>query len=52
MAAALYRAQPVEDGLRLGFAAAGAVVMTPGTADCHREDIERLIPQVHLIPYP
>jgi 6-phosphofructokinase 2 len=52
MAAALYRGQSVEDGIRLGFAAAGAVVMTPGTADCHREDIERLVPEVELIPYP
>lgn len=52
MAAALYRGQSVEDGIRLGFAAAGAVVMTPGTADCHRADIERLVPQVELIPYP
>lgn len=52
LAAALDRGQPVEDGLRLGFAAAGAVVMTPGTADCHRADIERLLPQVELIPYP
>lgn len=52
MAAALYRGQSVEDGIRHGFAAAGAVVMTPGTADCHREDIERLVPEVELIPYP
>ncbi|MBZ0287829.1 MAG: 1-phosphofructokinase family hexose kinase, partial [Anaerolineae bacterium] len=40
MTAALYRGQPVEEGLRWGFAAAGAVVMTPGTADCKREDVE------------
>jgi 1-phosphofructokinase family hexose kinase len=52
MAAALYRGQAVEEGIRLGFAAAAAVVITPGTADCHREDIERFLPQVELIPYP
>jgi len=51
LTAALYRKQPIEEGLRLGFAAAAAVTLTLGTADCHRADVERLLPQVELIPY-
>ena len=50
MAAALSEGKPVEDGLRLGFAAAAAVCLTPGTADCRRADVERLLPQVRMIP--
>ncbi|MDI7274869.1 MAG: 1-phosphofructokinase family hexose kinase [Anaerolineae bacterium] len=42
------RGWPVEEGLRLGAAAAAAVVITPGTAQCHRSDVERLLPQVVL----
>ena len=42
------RGWPVEEGLRLGAAAAGAVVITPGTAQCHRADVQRLLPQVQL----
>lgn len=52
LAASIERGQPIEEGLRLGFAAASAVVMMPGTAECRREDVERLLPQVRLIPYP
>jgi 1-phosphofructokinase family hexose kinase len=52
LTAALARGEPVEDGLRLGFAAAGAVMMTPITADCRRADVERLLPTIELIPYP
>jgi len=37
---------------RLGVAAAAAVCLLPGTADCRREDIERLLPQVTLRPFP
>ncbi|MBX3061362.1 MAG: 1-phosphofructokinase family hexose kinase [Anaerolineae bacterium] len=44
--------RPIEDGLRLGIAAATAVVIMPGTADCRREDVERFLPQVELRPYP
>lgn len=51
LAAALDRGQPIEDGLRLGAAAAAAVCMQLGTADCRREDVERLLPQVQLIEY-
>ena len=50
LAAGLARKEPFEFGLRLGFAAAGAVVMMPGTADCHRQDIDTLFPNVELIP--
>ncbi len=39
-----------EKSLRLAVAAAAAVVMTPGTAECHKTDVERLLPQVRLEP--
>lgn len=52
MAAALSRGDPPEEGLRLGFAAATAVLLTPGTADCRRADVERFLPQIRLRPYP
>jgi 1-phosphofructokinase family hexose kinase len=50
--ASLHLGQPIEEGLRLGFACAAAVCLQPGTADCRRADVERLLPQVQLIPYP
>jgi 1-phosphofructokinase family hexose kinase len=49
-AVALAEGRPIEEGLRLGFAAATAVLLTPGTADCRREDVERFAPQVRLVP--
>lgn len=52
LAAALHRGQPIEEGLRLGFACASAVCLMPGTADCRREDVERFLPQIQLLPYP
>ncbi len=52
LAASIHRRQPIEDGLRLGMAAAAAVCLMPGTADCRRSDVERLLGQVELIPYP
>jgi len=52
LAAALSEAKPIEDGLRLGFAAAAAVCLNYATADCRRADVERLLPQVKLIKYP
>jgi 1-phosphofructokinase family hexose kinase len=52
LCAALSRSEPVEDGLRLGFAAAAAVCLTPATADCRRADVERFVPRIELIPYP
>lgn len=51
MAASLAENKPLEEGLRLGFAAAGAVMLTPATADCRKEDADRLLDQVQLIPY-
>jgi len=52
LAAALSEGMPVEDGLRLGFAAAAAVCVNTATADCRRADVERLLPQVELVGYP
>ena len=51
LAAALSGGRPLEDGLRLGFAAAAAVCLTPATADCRKADVERLLPQIELLPY-
>ena len=50
LAAALANRQPLEEGVRLGLAAAAAVIMQPGTADCRKEDVERLYKEVKLIP--
>jgi 1-phosphofructokinase family hexose kinase len=52
LAASVYRQQPIEEGLRLGAAAATAVLLQPGTADCRRADVEAFLPQIQLIPYP
>lgn len=49
--ASLHRGQPIEDGLRLGFAAAAATVIMPGTAELTRADVERFLPQVELTPF-
>jgi 1-phosphofructokinase family hexose kinase len=51
LAAGLGRGDPLEDCLRLAFAAAGAAVMRPGTADIHKADVEALLSQVELIPF-
>ena len=51
LAASIQRGQSIEEGLKLGFAAAAAVCLLPGTADCRREDVKRLLPQIELIPY-
>ena len=48
---ALAERKPMEEGLKLGFAAAGAVIMTLGTADCRKADVEKLLPTIQLIPY-
>jgi 1-phosphofructokinase family hexose kinase len=50
--ASLHLGQPIEEGLRLGFACAAAVCLQPGTADLRRADVERLLPQVQLLSYP
>ena len=52
LAHAIHHTQPLEAGLRLGFAAATAVCLQPGTADYAVADMQRLLPQVELIPYP
>jgi 1-phosphofructokinase family hexose kinase len=46
MVLAIARREPLVEGLRLGMAAAAAVVMMLGTADCRKEDVDRLLPQV------
>jgi 1-phosphofructokinase family hexose kinase len=51
LATALSQGNPLEAGLRLGFAAAAAVCLTPATADCRRADVERFLPQIELVPY-
>ncbi|MCX5997891.1 MAG: PfkB family carbohydrate kinase, partial [Chloroflexi bacterium] len=51
LVAALSEGKPIEDGLRLGFAAAAAVCLIPATADCRRADVQRLLPQIELKPY-
>ncbi len=52
LAAALSRSQPIEEGLRLGFAAATAVCLQLGTAVCKRTDVEHFVPKIELLPYP
>ncbi len=52
LAYALYHEQPLEEGLRLGVAAATAVCLQPGTAAYDIADMQRFLPQVELIPYP
>lgn len=52
MAAAIAERKPPEEGLRLGFAAATAVVQNPGTAQCTRAEIEHFLGQVELVPFP
>ncbi len=51
LAASIERGQPIEEGLRLGFATATAVCLLPGTADCRPEDVEHFLPLIALIPY-
>jgi 1-phosphofructokinase len=51
LAVALSREEPIEEGLRLGVAAASAICLTAETADCRPTDVERLLPTIELIPY-
>jgi fructose-1-phosphate kinase PfkB-like protein len=48
LAIGLSEGWPWEESLRLAVATAAAVVMTPGTAECHKADVDRLLPQVRL----
>jgi 1-phosphofructokinase family hexose kinase len=43
--------KPIEEGLRLGFALANAVLLTLPTADYDPQDLERIYPLVELRPY-
>lgn len=52
LAVAYSQGRPLEEGLRLALAAATAVVITPGTAECHRADVERFLSVVRLEPLP
>ncbi|MFN8444328.1 MAG: 1-phosphofructokinase family hexose kinase [Caldilineaceae bacterium] len=51
LAASIERQEPIEEGLRLGIAAAAAVCLMPGTADCRPEDVARLRNEVRLERY-
>lgn len=52
LAHAIHHKTPIEDGLRLGVAAATAVCLQPGTAAYEVTDMRRFLPQVELIPFP
>jgi 1-phosphofructokinase family hexose kinase len=52
LAHAVHHDRPLEEGLRLGIAAATAVCLHPGTAAYDGADMERFLPQVEMIPYP
>jgi len=52
LAASISAGHAIETGIRLGFAAASAVCLMPGTAECRKEDIERLVPEIQLLDYP
>jgi len=50
MSAALAAGLPLEEGLRLGFAIAAAVLQTPATADCSPEAVAGFLPKIELGP--
>jgi 1-phosphofructokinase family hexose kinase len=52
LAVAYSQKKPVEEGLRLGFALANAVLLTLPTADFDPKDLDRLYPLIELNPYP
>ena len=52
LAHAIHHKRPLEEGLRLGVAAATAVCLQPGTAVYELADMQRFLPQVELISYP
>ena len=51
LAHAIHHGTPIEEGLRLGVAAATAVCLQPGTAAYDVADMRRFLPQVELIPF-
>ena len=51
LAHALHFGTPIEEGLRLGVAAATAVCLQAGTAAYDVEDMRRFLPQVELVAY-
>lgn len=51
VAHALAEDLPLEDGLRLGFAAAASVLTTLATADCIREDVYSFLEKVQIRAY-
>jgi len=52
MAVAYSQHKPVEEGLRMGFALANAVLLTLSTADYDPQDLQRLYPLIELLSYP
>ena len=51
LAEAICRQEPIEMGLRRGFAYAAAVIQKPGTAQLDPREAQRLLPLVRIIPY-
>ncbi len=52
LAHAIHHGHPLEEGLRLGIAAATAVCLHPGTAAYDVEELQRFLPLVELIQLP
>jgi 6-phosphofructokinase 2 len=48
MVAALAKGEPLDKAFRVAVAAGFAAVMRPGTELCHKEDVERLLPQIKI----
>jgi 6-phosphofructokinase 2 len=46
--AALAEGKPLNEAFRVAVAAGFAAVMRPGTELCHKEDVERLMPQIKI----
>ncbi len=51
LAVAYSQQKPLEEGLRLGFALANAVLLSLPTADYDPKDLERIYPLIELLPY-
>jgi 1-phosphofructokinase family hexose kinase len=51
LAASIARGDSIEAGICMGVAAAASTLMRPGTAECDRADIERLLPAVQVMPF-